>query len=41
MTMEPLLLAGYTTLFVAFFGYVAYLHRRMNRLERRLTDVRD
>jgi CcmD family protein len=39
--MEPLLLAGYTTLFVAFFGYVAYLHRRMEKLERRLTDLRE
>lgn len=39
--MEPLLLAGYTSLFVAFFGYAAYLHRRMGRLERRLSDLRD
>lgn len=37
--MEPLLLAGYTLMFVAFFGYVAYLQRRMKRLERRLADV--
>jgi CcmD family protein len=37
--MEPLLLAGYTTLFVAFFGYVAYLQRRLTRLEGKLDDV--
>lgn len=39
--MEPLLLAGYTSLFVAFFGYAAYLHRRMSRLKRRLADLQD
>ncbi|WP_079977575.1 MULTISPECIES: CcmD family protein [Halococcus] len=38
--MEPLLLAGYTALFVAFFGYVLYLQRRITRLERRLEDTR-
>lgn len=38
--MEPLLLFGYTALFVAFFGYVAYLQRRLQRLERRLDDAR-
>ena len=37
--MEPLLLAGYTALFVAFFGYVFYLQRRITRLERRLEDT--
>lgn len=37
--MEPLLLAGYTALFVVFFGYVLYLQRRINRLERRLEDA--
>ncbi|RLM56633.1 CcmD family protein [Halobellus sp. Atlit-31R] len=37
--MEPLLLAGYTALFVAFFGYVTYLQRRMSRLERQLEDA--
>ncbi|WP_081927436.1 CcmD family protein [Halobellus rufus] len=37
--MEPLLLAGYSALFVAFFGYVTYLQRRMARLERQLEDV--
>ncbi|WP_137284408.1 CcmD family protein [Halorussus salinisoli] len=37
--MEPLLLAGYTTLFVSLFGYVAYLQRRLRRLEQRVTDV--
>lgn len=39
--MEPLLLAGYTALFVTLFGYVAYLQRRMKRLERRLADLDD
>ncbi|WP_327053007.1 CcmD family protein [Halomicrococcus gelatinilyticus] len=39
--MEPLLLAGYTTVFVVLFGYVTYLQRRMSRLERRVTDLRD
>jgi len=38
--MEPLLLFGYTALFVALFGYVAYLQRRLHRLERRLDDAR-
>lgn len=37
--MEPLLLVGYTALFVAFFGYVVYLQRRIIRLERRLDDA--
>jgi CcmD family protein len=37
--MEPLLLFGYTTLFVALFGYAAYLQRRLTRLERRLNDA--
>lgn len=37
--MEPLLLAGYSALFVAFFGYVAYLQRRVARLERKLEDA--
>ncbi|WP_435157467.1 CcmD family protein [Haladaptatus sp. DFWS20] len=36
--MEPLLMAGYTVLFVALFGYIAYLQRRMIRLSRRVTD---
>lgn len=39
--MEPLLLAGYTAVFVALFGYVAYLQRRMSRLEHHVTDLRD
>jgi CcmD family protein len=38
--MEPLLLFGYTALFVAFFGYAAYLQRKLSRVERRLNDLR-
>jgi len=38
--MEPLLLFGYTSLFVAFFGYAAYLQRKLSRVERRLNDLR-
>ncbi|AXG08177.1 MULTISPECIES: CcmD family protein [Haloplanus] len=38
--MEPLLLFGYTALFVALFGYVTYLQRRLGRLERQLNDAR-
>jgi CcmD family protein len=38
--MEPLLLAGYTLLFVALFGYVFRLQRRLTTLERRLDDAR-
>ncbi|WP_158059502.1 CcmD family protein [Halorussus halophilus] len=39
--MEPLLLAGYTALFVAFFGYVVHLQRRMSKVESRVADLRD
>jgi CcmD family protein len=38
--MEPLLLFGYTALFVALFGYAAYLQRKLGRVERRLNDLR-
>lgn len=36
--MEPLLLVGYTSLFVLLFGYMLRMQRRLARLERRLSD---
>jgi CcmD family protein len=34
--MEPLLLVGYTTIFGLLFGYIWRLHRRLDRLDRRI-----
>jgi CcmD family protein len=39
--MKPLLLAGYTLLFVLFFAYTVRLQRRLTTLEQRLGDLRE
>jgi CcmD family protein len=38
--MEPLLLAGYTTLFLVLFAYLFRLQRRLAAVERSLDDIR-
>lgn len=38
--MDPLLLFGYTALFIVLFGYTAYLQRKLGRVERQLNDLR-
>lgn len=37
--MKPLLLVGYTIIFVVLFAYVVHLQRRLGRLEDRLSDL--
>ncbi|MFC4245793.1 CcmD family protein [Natribaculum luteum] len=37
--MEPLLLAGYGSIFVALFAYLLYMQRQLGRLERQLRDL--
>lgn len=37
--MEPLLLAGYSIIFVALFAYVVRLQRQLSRLERTVSDL--
>ncbi|SEO29889.1 CcmD family protein [Halogranum amylolyticum] len=37
--MEPLLLAGYSIIFVALFIYIVRLQRRLSRLERKVSDL--
>ena len=36
--MEPLLLVGYTTLFVLLFGYMLRIQRRLDRLDQQVKD---
>ena len=36
--MEPLLLAGYSAIFVALFAYLTLIRRRIDRLEQRVED---
>ncbi|WP_073096783.1 CcmD family protein [Haladaptatus paucihalophilus] len=36
--MEPLLIAGYSAIFLTIFGYVFRLQRRLLSLESQLTD---
>lgn len=36
--MEPLLLVGYTILFVLLFGYMLHVQRRLDRLDRLVKD---
>lgn len=37
--MEPLLLAGYSIIFVALFGYIVRLQRQLSKLERKVSDM--
>jgi CcmD family protein len=37
--MEPLLLLGYTAIFVLLFAYVVRLQRRLAQLRRRVDDL--
>lgn len=39
MSMEPLLVAGYGIVFLAIFGYVVRLQRRLTSLEDQLHDL--
>lgn len=38
--MDPLLVGGYTLIFVTLFGYIVRLQRRLSRLEQRLDDAK-
>ncbi|MDY6775155.1 CcmD family protein [Halorutilales archaeon Cl-col2-1] len=39
--MEPLLLVGYSLIFIGIFIYTLFMRRRIKRLEQRVADLRD